>query len=157
MPSLLVRSVLGDSRSADIRPGDGFPWFNCPFCGYAVFVNEPHPEHAALGNASRDGICQTPWCLANPAMPLDAARVARGEAILRDMKDEERARNHRLAMQRIESDRKEAELQRQKTVAEAKRRGACLACLFGPGGRPKFVRHRGPCPKSIRKSADLCR
>ena len=84
-------------------------------------------------------------------MPLDAARVARGEAILRDVADEERARNHRWAMQRIESERQEAERQRQDAVAEAKRRGACLACLFGPGGRPKFVRHREPCPKEHQK------
>lgn len=145
--SAAVRSVLGDTRVAQVNPGDGFPWFNCPFCGYAVYAGDPCPDHVALDDVSRDGICRHPWCIANPAMPVDAARITRGEAILREMTDAERRRNHFWAMQRIEDNRAAEAEQRREQIAEATRRGACVACLF-QSGRVKFIRHRGACPRA---------
>src|SRR3990172_3215932 len=100
-----VRSVLGDTREAEVHPGAGFPWISCPFCWSAVYLDAPNPSHDGMFVA-RDGRCANPWCVANPNVPIDAARLARAEAIFLEMAEADRLRNHEAAMRRIRDDQK---------------------------------------------------
>lgn len=147
-----VRSVLGDTRAAEVHPGDGFPWITCPFCGSAVYLGEPHPDHAGRNFVAKDGRCNNPWCLANPATPLDAARNARGRAMLEEMADAERRRNSESAMRRIEDERATRQAAWDEIRTAAEKRGACVGCAweaFNRRGTRRLVRHRGPCPLAV--------
>lgn len=146
-----VRSVLGDTRTAEVHPGDGFPWITCPFCGSAVYLGEPHPDHAGRNFVAKDGRCNNPWCLANPAMPLDAAREARGRAMIEEMEAAARRANHEAAMRRIRDEQESRQAAWNKIRAEATEAGACIGCAwhaFGLGKR-RLTRHRGPCPRAV--------
>lgn len=148
MAEITIRSVLGDARRAVLNPGDGHPWFNCPFCTTAVYAEAGPKELGAF--VGRHGVCQNPWCLANPAMPLDAARIARGEAILAADAEARRQRDHQAALDRIAAGRAAEAEERANVVAEAKARGACRACALAALrlGRRKFTVHRsGRCPR----------
>jgi hypothetical protein len=141
-PVVRVRSVLGDTRVASVNAGGGYPWFDCPFCFYAVYVGEPHAD--GRNPASINGVCHNPWCLANPAMPLDAARLARGEAFLRDMEAERRQRDHDAAMERIADEHAARAAAAVERLRECQKRGVCVTCANATG---KFIKHRGECPR----------
>jgi hypothetical protein len=141
-----MTSVLGDTRSAEIHPGDGYPWINCPFCSSPVYLAEPHPDHSdvAIETLGVEGECHNPWCPANPKMPLDAARLERGRQHLAEMEAQERERNAAFARARIE----EAATARMAALRagqiECLTRGACYYCWSKTG---KFIRHRKDCPR----------
>lgn len=154
-----VRSVLGDIRVAEINPGPVdrkgvyFPWITCPFCGSGVYLQEAPPhEHASPSSIAHDGRCNNPCCPANPATPLDAARVARGEAIVREMEDAERRRNHEAAMRRIRDERSARQAAWDALRASVVEAGGCVGCAwhaFDRLGKRRVVRHRGPCPRAV--------
>lgn len=99
-----VRSVLGDARTARVNPGNGHPWINCPFCYSPIYLDEPIAGHAGL--VGDHGVCRNGWCLANPAMSLDDARRARGAAMVEEMHEQARKRDHAAAMRRIAEDQR---------------------------------------------------
>ena len=147
-----VRSVLGDTRDAEVHPGDGFPWINCPFCSSAIFLREPHPDHAGRNFVAKDGRCNNPWCLANPAMPIDAARQARGRAHLDEMAEASWRANQEAAMRRIRDEQSSRQAAWDKICAEATKAGACIGCAwhaFDRLGKRRVTRHRGPCPRAV--------
>lgn len=135
---LTIRSVLGDSREAQVlEPIDELSWFACPFCEYPVYMN-----------GTRE--CGNPGCVANPAMPLDTARLARGRAILAEMEVQAmKARYAELAAGR----REHAAAQHAEWLAleaDCRARGACVDCCRSAWWyrrAAKFVRHRGACPR----------
>lgn len=129
-----LTNVLGETRPVTRRYEDGS--FDCPFCPYAVIVPAT--------------TCTNPWCTACPTMPVEAARKIEADhaAKLKAEADakalrESIARTHALQAAERAKAKREAE-------AEAARRGACLACLWPRGefSKPKFIVHRGRCPKS---------
>ena len=148
-----VRSVLGDTRDAVVNEGAGHPWITCPFCSSAIYLGDPHPEHENT-SVSRNGRCANPWCLANPAMPLDAAREARGRAIVEEMEAAARRANHEAAMRRIRDEQAARQEAWNEIRAAATEAGACVGCAwheFNLRGTRRLVRHRGPCPRAARE------
>jgi hypothetical protein len=145
----IVRTVLGQRRMADVMLGDPrYPWVTCPFCSSAFYLAEAPPEHAKSVTVGTQGRCANPWCEANPNMPLDAARLARGQEHLRWMEYEERERNHRAAIERLRLDREAQRERMQANIDRAKAEGFCTYCA----AKGKFVRHRmiGGCPAQMR-------
>jgi hypothetical protein len=84
-------------------------------------------------------------------MPLDAARLARGQAMLHEMADQERERNHQAALHRIHEEAAARAAATQALLERARAAGACPRCALHQhmaGHRdPKLVRHRGACPR----------
>jgi hypothetical protein len=147
--TIKISNVLGDERQAEIRPGDGEPWFNCPFCTNAVYVNDGPKE---LGEwAGRRSTCRNPYCVANPRMPLDRAKAIIVENEAREADRARRERDARAARERLESEAAERMERYRRIAAEARERGACERCALklASSFRPvKFTKHRGPCPLS---------
>lgn len=141
---ITVCSVLGEERVAKVNPGDGFPWFNCPFCSTAVYVGNVHPDLQQHLNVSKNSVCSHGWCVANPAMPLDAARLAVGTEHLRDMEEQRRARANQAAWERIEAERQGRAEQLALAAREAAQRGTCVRCAQITG---RHIKHRNRCPK----------
>ncbi len=132
---VFVRDVLGNERPVARTWEDG-SWA-CPFCSNAVA--------AARGETA----CGNPWCVANPAMPLEVARKIYADAERKRNEDESRARDHRVAMERIEQDQLRREREAARVREQAEERGACVfcACRAHAQGRPvKYTKHRGACP-----------
>ena len=98
---------------------------NCPYCGYAL---------SAERGEIRDGADQRRATLARE-------RTAEAErATWRTEYPTQRAAEHQAWLDA--------------TYAEARRRGACLACVIAPGWeRARFVRHRRPEACQPRKRA----
>lgn len=145
----VIHSVLGDSRAAEIHGSESHPWINCPFCSQPIYLREPTPGHENT-NVARDGVCNDGWCVANPKMPIDDARLARGKVMLEEMAAEERSRNHALARRRILEEGAARDAAWLALRAEALAVGACVTCagVEFRAGRRKLVRHRGPCPRA---------
>src|SRR6266404_3799368 len=123
-----VRTVLGDTRPVVRWYGDGSA--NCPYCGYAL---------SAERGEIRDGACHA----AERERRATLARERTAEAERARWRTEyaaERAAEHQAWLDA--------------TYAEARRRGACLACVIAPGWeRARFVRHRQPAACQRRKRA----
>jgi hypothetical protein len=147
-----VASVLGDVRSAVVNPGDGVPWFNCPFCTTAVFAGDGPKELGSF--VGRNGVCNNPWCIANPAMPLDAAKKIVVEAEARKAADEQGQRNLAAVRQRIDDESAARGAAAVERLRECRRRGACIRCANETAARSskvRYIKHRGPCPFSTRR------
>jgi hypothetical protein len=131
-----VRTVLGDARPVVRWYGDGSA--DCPYCATAQSVAR---------NEVRDGACHNPACDAHPSYPAEQLAAVRERERAAEL---ERARWRReYAAQRAS----EHQAWLDATYAEARRRGACLACVIAPGWeRARFVRHRqqGACPRRKR-------
>lgn len=151
MTDVLVRSVLGDERLAPINPGGGYPWYNCPFCSSPVYVGEANPEHSPDATPATGSLCGNPWCLANPAMPLDAARRIAQAAQQAADTEARRQRDQDAARRRIAEYAASQAAGRAAIVAEARRQGACEPCALKAWrhGREKYVHHRGQCPLTM--------
>jgi hypothetical protein len=145
-----VTDVLGNVRpKGHVYPnGD----WNCPFCGAAVLT--PNDERYRPCRACTGVHCQNPACHANPHYPVERAREDVHRAEARKAEEREREETSRLREQYAEEQRKERETKQNEIVQEAKRRGACVrhALLGFPYQKPKFVKHRGPCPLERSKS-----
>jgi hypothetical protein len=139
-PGNVVRTVLGDERTATRIYGDGS--IDCPFCSNAISAERD-------STYLQDGTCPNPWCDANPSWQPHALQAHREKREREAQEVAARARNHRAAMERISREREEQQEWEAQKIEEAKQRGACLRCLFQPGYRAvKFVRHRKECPKA---------
>ncbi len=131
----LVRDVLGNERAVARTWEDG-SWA-CPLCTSAVA--------AERGETA----CANPWCVANPAMPVEAARRIYADAAARERERKERERNAHWSRERVEREALERAEQRASVRAQAEERGACVFCAMKAlaGGRQvRYVRHRGVCP-----------
>jgi hypothetical protein len=138
-----VRTVLGDTRPVVRWYGDGSA--NCPYCGYAL---------SAERGEIRDGACHNPWCDANPSYAAERLVSARAERAARER--EQAAEAERMRWRREYAAHRATDHQAwlDATYAEARRRGACLACVIAPGWeRARFVRHRRPEACQRRKRA----
>ncbi len=133
-PVPIVTTVLGDSRAATDFAADGD--FMCPYCTSPIFRSRGQKA------------CENPACDANPGYTPETLTRVRAK---REAEEKERAewrRNHTLAMERIQRENDARRAWEQEQVAEARKRGACLRCLFQPGYQcVKFIKHRGLCPK----------
>jgi hypothetical protein len=147
MPTMC--SVLGEERTVlQVNPGDGFPWFNCPFCTSAVYVGAAHPDHAQHFSVAVNGVCTHPWCIANPAMPVKAAEEIVAKELKRTAAEVQRQRDHDAAMHRIKEGQQARQQRAQALEVEANVRGACHRCAQATG---KFIRHRGACPRALKR------
>lgn len=126
------RTVLGEERDAIRTYGDGS--VDCPFCC------TPQP-----------GPCENPYCDANPSWGVDALLAHQEKRAAEVSWWEADKRIRRVGLESSRNRAAEHEAWRERQLAEASRRGACLRCLFQAGWeRVKFIRHRGECPKSRR-------
>jgi hypothetical protein len=136
-----ITNVLGESRQIEkVYPGGDY---NCPFCGAA---------------AKASG-CENPACSANTynLSHADAVRPhfekQQREHEARLAEETNRHAAHESAMRRGEEYRQEQAQRRQEVLGEAIRKGACQNCAMDSlrvGGKVKFVKHRGACPKAGR-------
>jgi hypothetical protein len=130
----LVKDVLGRSRPKGKVWPDGS--YNCPFCFAAVPGGET---------------CPNPACFANPRYPVARAREELALAEAREREKEARAKHQEWQNRYYEEQRQERAKREQEILSEARERGACIRCLDVKsalyGRKPKFVKHRGTCPK----------
>lgn len=127
-----VATVLGDTRQVVRWYPDGS--CDCPWC-----------NHPVVAPATR---CENPGCDAFPGWSPSALAEHRAKRTLAEAEEARRRRNHAMAMERIVEEREHHEAWQAEQVDEARRRGACVRCLFQSGHeRAKFIRHRGTCPK----------
>ena len=129
-----IRTVLGDTRPVVRWYGDGST--DCPYCGAALVADR---------GEIHDGACHNPWCDAHPGYPPERLAAEREKRAAREAEraaEAERARWRReYAAERAAAHQAWLDA----TYAEARRRGACLACVIAPGWeRARFVRHRRP-------------
>jgi hypothetical protein len=140
MNASTVRDVLGREREIAKRYDDGS--FNCPFCTYAVWTP-----------AER---CENPGCPASVdaiANPVCAGLFREQLAAEQRMANERREReaNHAAAMAHIKAARAAREEAVLHVATVAANAGACVDCAVAlvQQYRPaKYIRHRGPCPRS---------
>lgn len=131
MEILTVRTCLGDERLVHTTWPDGS--FSCPFCFSAVRAGEP--------------VCPNPWCDASPYYAPERLQAERDKRAAREREETARRENHAAAMRRIVEDRASREAWETEQVIEARRRGACVRCLFGASRGVRFIKHRGACPR----------
>ena len=130
-----VTTVLGDSLPVTRSWEDGS--VECSWCHHPI-----GPELAA---------CPNPWCDANPAWSAERLAARRAEEKEKRWEREEENRRAESVRAYFEASQAAHERWRERQTEEARRRGACLRCLFQPGWeRVKFVRHRKGCPKEKR-------
>jgi len=134
-----VRTVLGDTHPVRRWYGDGSA--DCPYCGTAL---------ASERGEVAGGTCCNPWCDAHAGHVPERLAAEREK---RAADERERAAEAERARWRTEYAAERAadhQAWTEATYAEARRRGACLACVVAPGWeRARFVRHRRPenCPR----------
>lgn len=135
MTTAKITDCLGRTRSPDRVWPDGS--YNCPFCSYAV---------------AKDTACGNPACFARGGeLGPYPASVAR--EVLADLEKQAEEKNRQEDLERWRKDyaaqrAAEETAWREQQIAEARRRGACLRCLFQAGHRRvKFIRHKTACPK----------
>lgn len=127
-----VTTVLGDSRPVTRTYGDGS--VDCPWCSSPILVGLTE--------------CQNPACWAYPSWKPEALREHMAKVELQKAREARDEANRRAVHAAYVSRQAEHEVWEAEQIAEAKRRGACLRCLFQAGWeRVKFVKHRKPCPK----------
>ncbi len=142
--------VLGRCRHI-LHEWDNGAW-ECPFCFSGV---EPV---ACRGRAAGYGVecsavhCQNPACFANPHYPAATARAKLDEAEAREREEAQRKRNHADAVKRGEESRAARAARAVEIRNEARTRGACERCALHDSEfrAPKYVKHRGPCPRERR-------
>lgn len=130
MEILTVRTCLGDERVVTRTYQDGSA--ECPFCSYPITPGQSH----------------NPWCDAHPSYTPERLQAERDKRAAREREERERQRNHAWAMERIRRERAEREAWQAEQTVEARRRGACVRCLFGASSGVRFIKHRGPCPRA---------
>ena len=109
-------------------PDRGKTWWNCPFCSTGLYEGEA---------------CANPWCIANPQVSQQAAWEVLTKAAQREKEAQERERNHKWAMDRVQESQ---DIKRQiyaEHKARANKEGFCFTCWRK---RRKEVRHRKACP-----------
>jgi hypothetical protein len=132
MEILTVRTCLGDERLVTRTYADGSA--ECPFCSYPITPGQSH----------------NPWCDAHPGYTPEKLQAQRDTRAAAEREGRDRRANHASAMRRIAEERESREAWEHEQYAEARRRGACLRCLFGASSGVHFVKHRGPCPRDKR-------
>jgi hypothetical protein len=135
-----ITNVLGESRQIEKVYSGGD--YNCPFCNYA---------------AKASG-CENPICSAslNALAHAETARPRfeqyQREHEARLAEEARRQRDREISKNYYEESRKAQATRQNEVEQEAHRRGACVRCAIAPlpYGAPKFVKHRGACPKAGR-------
>lgn len=133
----VVRTCLGEERAVAVTyPGGGY---RCPWCEYPVV--QPQDR------------CENPACDASPWWTPETLRARREKEAAEAAERERRESVLRCALASAQEVREELEAWRRGVYEEARRRGACVECLFRSGWKQvKFVRHRGPCPRGRKTS-----
>lgn len=132
-----VTNVLGETLPVTHTFEDGS--YSCPHCDYPIVIGS---SNWIVGS------CNNPVCSANPSTRAETVirqreRAAQQERAKANAKSREES--IRLTMAARAADHKQWE---QEQIAEARRKGCCLRCLFAPGWkRVKFIKHRTTCPK----------
>ncbi len=135
-----VRNVLGEERQPSKVWPDGS--YNCPFCGSA---------------APPDG-CKNPACsagefaLANPERTRAIYAERKAQADARQAEEVRRQDVKEFSERYRQEQDQEHARKRQEVIQEAHQRGACVRCALEPlpYRAPKYVKHRGACPKERR-------
>lgn len=139
---LAVTNVLGETREVEKVYADGS--YNCPFCFGAV----------TPAMVARSGGCENPARIANKSVSVEWARRQVEAATARRDEEARRQRDLEWGRRYREEQADNERARRRELEAQALARGACTRCLFKDYGwqvgRPKFVKHRGLCPKAPR-------
>src|SRR5437899_1892762 len=117
---------LGREREVSRTYPDGS--FDCPFCSYAVIAERQETR------------CSNPWCSASSYCfntdgtprqeSADRMRAKIAEEQRRQAEEEQRRASHQATMRRLEEDRRAHQEWEQATITEARKRGACVRCVF---------------------------
>jgi hypothetical protein len=127
-----VTDVLGTSKPVARYYGDGS--FDCPHCSYPVRADQGLSLEA-----------HNPWCIANPAYPVDSALQFVADRERKEQEEAERRRSRDASIARAEEYRQSQERTRTAKLLDAKARGLCVTCLVRSDFR-KEVKHRKACP-----------
>ena len=126
-PITTITTVLGETRPIARTYGDGS--VDCPFCTSPIV-------YPAIQ-------CLNPWCDAYPAWTPDALKARQTKRQEEDERRAQESARRQSVAQAINERHAEHQAWESAQIAEAKRRGACLHCLFAPGWeRVRFVKHR---------------
>lgn len=135
-----VKTVLGDEQEVTRTYGDGS--IDCPYCQQPILVG-------TFDRKAEYVDCPNGFCDANPNYPPQALAEHRAARAAKTADDARRKRDAEWARERSFQEKAARDAREAEELAEARRRGTCVACLWsGPGGKVKYVKHRGPCPKS---------
>lgn len=138
---MIVKDCLGRERTPEHVWPDGS--YSCPFCFGAV-----------MGDWNG---CHNPACAARVDekgaldFPPEVAQKSLVEQEKRAAEVRERAEIEEFRCQYAAERAAETFAQRKAATEECERRGTCLRCLFQRSdGKPKYIKHRGPCPNAPR-------
>jgi len=107
-------------------------WFACPWC---ETPNPPQARH-----------CDNPACYASAYATVDSNRASQDRADAAQQERQRRQGHADAQAATAERSRIARDAAWAQAVAEAERRGACLACLRRSRweSAPRFIRHRSP-------------
>lgn len=132
-----VTDVLGETRVADKVWPDGS--YNCPFCWSAA------PPQGCQNPACSAGA----WALSHPEQTRPRYEEARRQSEARKAEEARRQRDREWGEQYRAEQARERALAQATIEREAHKRGACVRCALEnfPYRAPKYIKHRGKCPK----------
>jgi hypothetical protein len=138
----VVRNVLGEERQVEKVFPDGS--YNCPFCFSYANVNRGGCENPACSAGT--------WALAHPEQTRPRFEEQRRQAEERKKEEAWRKERDEFSRNYAEEQQREHATKREEVIQEAHRRGACIRCALEPlpYRPPKYVKHRGACPKERR-------
>ncbi len=128
-----ITSILGVTKDIRHTWPDGS--FECPHCCTAVFAPNERCDNPAC-SASK-------WATPANRERFQAAQDRHDEDMRRE---QERKRNHEIAMRRITEDRERSMQARAEFVARVRAVNGCVRCSDQYHDRVR--RHRGACPKA---------
>jgi hypothetical protein len=133
-----ITNVLGESRQIEkVWPGGAY---TCPFCASTA---EP--------TGCKNPACSAgEWALSSPHAARAHFEERQRQAEERKKEEVDREERSRIQKNYFEESRREATQERENVIQEANRRGACVRCALEKSYAPKFVKHRGTCPKERR-------
>ncbi len=143
-----ITDVLGRTRDKGHTYEDGS--YSCPFCGAAVMPDDFSSRCAGWRGTFEGMHCHNPACAANPHLDPEPLKQRIAEQEARAKEAEEREARHKIHMEYLQRDKEQREEKWRLLATEANERGACLRCLRKSNwesGTPKFVKHRGTCPR----------
>lgn len=136
-----VTDVLGETRQIEKVYENGS--YNCPFCGYAADLKKGCHNPACSANE---------YALSHPEQARPAHQKAKASHEARLAEEAERQQINEFRTNYAEEQRQERAKKEQEVIQEAHRRGACVRCALEPlpYRPPKYIKHRGVCPKERR-------
>jgi hypothetical protein len=136
----VVRNVLGEERQIEKVWPDGS--YNCPFCGSAASPSGCKNPACSAGE----------WALSNPEKTRHHYAEQRRQYEERQAEEKRRQEVREFSDRYREEQQHKHALKRAQVEGEARRRGACVHCALEPlpYRAPKYIKHRGTCPKERR-------